>query len=461
MITARAFAGKRYAVLGLARSGAAVVEALLASGARVTAWDRQDVARAPFEGRCELADPLDADLRGYAGVIVSPGVPLNTHPIAEHAANYGVPVIGDIELFAQARAEMLPHKLVGVTGTNGKSTTVALLHHILQMAGLPSVLGGNIGDPILGQDPLAPNENGVGIYVLELSSYQVDLTFELDCDVAALTNITPDHLDRYDDYAAYAAAKERLFEMQSAANLAVFGSLEGPAGEIFKAQQKSRPENCAIAIKMAYLAPLQSQWPSLQGPHNLENAAIAVAIAEQLGVKPEQWRHALPRFQSLPHRMEIVAEDEGTVFINDSKATNTASSAPALAAYPPDPAINRGAPRVHWIVGGLAKEEGLGDCAARLSNVAAAYTVGEAGAMFADLIGPHAHVERCELISEAVSRAREAAKPGEVVLFSPACASFDQFRDYEKRGEHFRQLVGVLADCEVDCSAAYFKDEAA
>ncbi len=461
MITSQAFANKRYAVLGLARSGAAVVETLLASGAQVIAWDRQDVARDPFEGRCELVDPLQADLRGYAGVIVSPGVPLNTHPIAEHAANYGVPVIGDIELFAQALPQLPPHKVVGVTGTNGKSTTVALLHHILQMAGIPSVLGGNIGDPILGQKPLAPNENGVGVYVLELSSYQIDLTVELDCDVAALTNITPDHLDRYTDYAAYAAAKERLFQMQSTDNLAVFGALEGPAGAIYESEKSRRGDGRAFAVSLNDLAPMQSKWPTLQGPHNLENAAIAIAIAGELGVKPAQWQHALPRFQSLPHRMELVCEDDGVTFINDSKATNTASSAPALAAFPPDPAINDGAPRVHWIVGGLAKEEGLGDCAMHLGMIAAAYTVGEAGPMLANLIEPHAQVERCELVSEAVSRARDAARPGDVVLFSPACASFDQFRDYEKRGEHFRQLVGVFADRPDICAADTLKDEAA
>ena len=229
MITSSAFAGKRYAVLGLARSGAAAVEALIASGAIVTAWDRQDVARAPFEGRCDIADPLEMDLTGFDGLVVSPGVPLNTHPISEHAAKYGVRIIGDIELFAQARRDLLPHKVVGVTGTNGKSTTVALIHHILEMAGVPSVLGGNIGDPILAQDPLAPNEHGAGVYVLELSSYQIDLTYNLDCDAAALSNITPDHLDRYDGFAAYAASKARLFEMQSARNLAVFGSLEAPS----------------------------------------------------------------------------------------------------------------------------------------------------------------------------------------------------------------------------------------
>lgn len=451
MITSTAFAGKRYAVLGLARSGAATVESLLASGAEVTAWDRQDVARAAFQDRCELADPLEMDLTGFDGLVVSPGVPLNTHPITARAAKYGVRIIGDIELFAQARAELLPHKVVGVTGTNGKSTTVALVHHILNMAGLPSLLGGNIGKPILAQDPLAPSEHGVGVYVLELSSYQIDITYTLDCDAAALTNITPDHLDRYDGFDAYAASKARLLAMQSARYLAVFGSLEAPSSGIFRTEQGRRTEGRAMAANLDRLGHMQSEWPTLQGPHNLQNVAVAVALVEELGVTEAQWRHALPRFRNLPHRMEFVCEDEGVLYINDSKATNTAATAPALAACPPSDAD----PRVHWIVGGLAKEDGLGECEARLDHVAAAYTVGEAGPRLADLIAAKGvAVERCELVSEAVRRAQDAAKPGDVVLFSPACASFDQFRDYEKRGEHFRQLVGVMTDCAEDCSPA-------
>ncbi|MEL7317308.1 MAG: UDP-N-acetylmuramoyl-L-alanine--D-glutamate ligase [Pseudomonadota bacterium] len=449
MITSTAFAGKRYAVLGLARSGAAAVESLLASGAQVTAWDRQDVARAPFEGRCELADPLEIDLTGYDGLVVSPGVPLNTHPITDHAAKCGVPIIGDIELFALARADLLPHKVVGITGTNGKSTTVALVHHILQMAGLPSVLGGNIGEAILAQEPLAPNEHGSGVYVLELSSYQIDITHSLDCEAAALTNITPDHLDRYDGFEAYAASKARLFEMQSARHLAVLGTLESPCGAIYRAEQGRRVEGRAVTADVTALAELQREWPTLQGPHNLQNVSVAVALVEELGVTEAQWRHALPRFRNLPHRMEWIGEDDGVTFINDSKATNAASTAPALAAYPP----RATGPRIHWIVGGLAKEDGLGETEAQIANVAVAYTVGEAGPRFAELLEQRGvKVERCELVSEAVRRAQDATTRGDVVLFSPACASFDQFRDFEKRGEHFRQLVGVLADCEADGS---------
>ena len=411
-------------------------------------WDRQPHAREPFEGRCRLIDPLELDLTGFAGVVVSPGVPLNSHPIGPHTWQYGLPVIGDIELFAQARATLPPHRVVGITGTNGKSTTTALTHHILVTAGVPAVMGGNIGDPILGQEPLAANDKGVGVYVLELSSFQIDLTFTLDCDIAALTNVTPDHLDRYADFAAYAASKERLFQMQTGGTAALICDEDEPSRAIanrLAAQGKPMMRIKTADLNAACLA--EGRSPSLAGPHNAQNAAVAVAICRQLGLSDEQIAEGLATYPGLPHRMERVCEAKGVTYINDSKATNAASAAPALAAFPPEPAINGGSPRIHWIVGGLPKEDGLGACADHLGNVAAAYTVGEAGPMFADLLEGQVKVERCELISEAVRRAEETARPGEVVLLSPACASYDQFRDYEKRGHHFRQMVGVITGC--------------
>ncbi len=444
MITSPAFKGKRYAVLGLARSGAAAAEALIASGAEVIVWDRQPHAREPFKGRCRLIDPLELDLTGFAGVVVSPGVPLNNHPIGPHVWQYGLPVIGDIELFAAARASLPPHRVVGITGTNGKSTTTALVHHILAETGLPTVMGGNIGDPILGQAPLPES----GVYVLELSSFQIDLTFTLDCDIAALTNITPDHLDRYADFAAYAASKERLFQMQ-ATGTAIICDEDAPTTAI--AEGLETAGRVPVRVKTADLDAAglaDGRSPSLAGPHNAQNAAVAVAICRQLGLADAEIAAGLASYRGLPHRMERVCETGGVTYINDSKATNAASAAPALAAFPPDPAINAGAPRIHWIVGGLPKEDGLGACGDHLGNIAAAYTVGEAGPMFADLLEGQVQVERCELISEAVRRAAEAARPGDIVLLSPACASYDQFRDYEKRGVHFRQMVGAITGCE-------------
>ena len=433
MIVSSAFRGKRYAVLGLARSGMATVEALLASGADVTAWDRREGPREPLVGRATIADPLAIDLTGFDGIVLSPGVPLNSHPITEKARAAGVPLIGDIELFAQARADLPPHKVVGITGTNGKSTTTALVHHILKTAGVPTTMGGNIGLPILGQDPLPEG----GVYVLELSSYQIDLTQSLDCDVAVLLNITPDHLDRYDSYDAYAASKVRLFEMQSSLHLGFVGWDVVMAGLAPDPQTHRRGTYLGLdPLERG----LQAQWPRLQGPHNAQNAAAAYEACCWLGIDPNVVEEGLRTYPGLPHRMERLGEFGGVLFVNDSKATNPASAAPALAAWPPNP--NK---RVHWICGGLPKGDDLDECAPNFGNIAAAYTIGEAGPMFADILEPHMRVERCELLCEAVKRAVAAARPGDVVLFSPACASFDQFRDYESRGDSFRKLVAELA----------------
>jgi len=476
VITSRSWSGKRFAVLGLARSGAATVRALLASGAEVVAWDSDEGARdailpgtgrwqpqadggaSPQEGglrwnappsaspppprtgeELSFADPLTLDLTGFTAVIVSPGVPLNRHPIAGHAAKYGVPVIGDIELFAQARAELPPHKVVGITGTNGKSTTTALVHHILKTAGVPTTMGGNIGLPILGQEPLPEG----GVYVLELSSYQIDLTFSLDCDVAVLLNITPDHLDRYASFEAYAAAKVRLFEMQSREgygltwvddarkfalpdhqNISLFDEVfdyhfDDPAARIAK-----NPINSSEQI----------EWPTLQGSHNRSNAVAAIEVCDILGLATNQIRLGLRTFPGLPHRMERIRERDGVLFVNDSKATNPDSAAPALAAYP----------HVRWILGGQAKSADLDACRPHFGHVRSAHTIGAAGPMFAELLRPHLPVEECETLAIAVASAARVAEAGDTVLLSPACASFDQFANFEARGDAFRDLVEAL-----------------
>jgi UDP-N-acetylmuramoylalanine--D-glutamate ligase len=437
VITSSAFRGRRYAVLGLARSGLATVDALVASGAAVTAWDSMEEARAKVPQGVTLADPLEIDLSGFDGVVVSPGVPLNTHPIAAKAREAGVRVIGDIELFAQARADLPPHKVVGITGTNGKSTTTALVHHILKTAGVPTEMGGNIGLPILAQDPLPEG----GVYVLELSSYQIDLTFSLDCDVAVLLNVTPDHLDRYESFEAYVASKLRLFDMQSSGHVAVTTDPQ-TAETMFDDVLRHRSDGPGAAVIdgtfyfHGFDAARQRAWPALQGPHNLENAAAAIAVASALALCDDQAiEQGLRTYPGLPHRMERVAEKNGILFVNDSKATNPDSTAPALAAYP----------YIHWIVGGLAKTDSLGPCEAQLGHVRAAYTIGEAGPMFARLLDGKVPVSQCGLLGKAVNEAAVAALAGEVVLLSPACASFDQFRDYEARGEAFREAVGALS----------------
>ncbi|MBY0302916.1 MULTISPECIES: UDP-N-acetylmuramoyl-L-alanine--D-glutamate ligase [Sphingomonas] len=433
MIVARAFAGKHYAVLGLARSGAAAVRALLAGGARVTAWDN-DVVKCEVlldeVGREALAitDLEVIDLGDVDALVVSPGVPLNRHPLAAKARAAGVPIIGDIELFAEGRADLPAHKVVGITGTNGKSTTTALVHHILDTAGIPARMGGNIGLPILAQEPLPEG----GVYVLELSSYQIDLTQTLDCDVAVLLNVTPDHLDRYDGFEGYAASKARLFAMQSPAHLAVvdyeaeaeLGVLDGaPAG---------------LNVRFIDGVPLpgeQARWPSLQGPHNEQNAKAAVAVAEALNVPADAIERALESFTGLPHRMERIATLNGVAWINDSKATNPESAAPALAAFP----------RIHWIVGGKAKGADLDACAPYFDHVVRAYTIGDSGARFTAVLRGHMPVAEVETLDRAVKLAAQEAERGDVVLLSPAAASFDQFTDFEHRGQVFRALVEQMA----------------
>lgn len=441
MITSRAFAGKRYVVLGLARTGLATVDALHASGAQVIAWDTREEARDLVAGKARIADPLTIDLRGIDGLVVSPGVPLNRHPIADKAREDAVPLIGDIELFAQARACLPAHRVVGITGTNGKSTTTALIHHIIAQAGIPTRMGGNIGLPILGQEPLPEG----GVYVLELSSYQIDLTHSLDCDVAVLLNITPDHLDRYDGFAGYCASKARLFAMQSAAHVAVVATDDAPSRSIADAAT-----GMVVRVSASDIVPAdQAGWPALAGPHNAQNVAVARAACRALGIAEDIIASALATYASLPHRMQAVGTVNGVLYVNDSKATNAASTAPALAAYPPV----AGKARIHWILGGVAKTDHLDECAPYFPYVKHAYTMGESGHMFADLLRDHMPVDDSEMLSAAVRRAARVAEPGDVVLLSPACASFDQFRDFEARGDAFVASVAALGTSDGDADA--------
>jgi UDP-N-acetylmuramoylalanine--D-glutamate ligase len=470
VITAKAFAGKHYAVYGLARSGLATVEALLASGARVTAWDGKEQARARAPAGTEVADLDHADLPQFDSLVVTPGLPLNKHPIAARARAANLEIIGDIELFARARPELPSHKVVGITGTNGKSTTTALVHHILQTAGVPATMGGNIGLPILAQDPLPEG----GVYVLELSSYQIDLTQSLDCDVAVLLNITPDHLDRYESFEAYAASKARLFEMQSTEHSAVIVADDEPSRRLAEmaswgSTRRSRLISTAIgawggldAVSLCTSTQKrllgsdkatenmlligddihgdQSKWPTLQGPHNAQNVVAAVAVVYALitrhGMNAQERAlgSALETFPGLPHRMERVRDKDGVLFVNDSKATNPTAAAPALAAFP----------AIRWILGGQAKTDSLEECAPHFANVRSAYTIGEAAELFERLLSPHCEVKNCGKLDSAVREAAADAEAGDTVLLSPACASFDQFRDFEDRGDQFRELVGAL-----------------
>jgi UDP-N-acetylmuramoylalanine--D-glutamate ligase len=420
VIVSHAFHGQRYGVFGLARSGRFTVAALVASGADVLAWDDGEAARAAFEG--PLTDLNSADLGGLDAIVVSPGVP-HSAPIFGRAASAGVKVIGDIELFALARPALPPHRVVGITGTNGKSTTTALIHHILSEAGIASAMGGNIGLPIMAQAPLPAG----GVYVLELSSYQLEITHSLACEVAVLLNITPDHLERHGDMAGYAAAKARIFKMQAAGAAAIVGAA---------ANDEFTPAPGAVTIIEDVVAVGQAAWPALQGPHNLQNARAAIAATRALGLADADIAAGLASYASLPHRMERLGMRGGVLWINDSKATNPEATAPALSAYP----------RTHWIAGGKAKGADLDAVMPHLGGVVAAYLIGEAAPVFAPLLAGRLPVMQSGTLKRAVADAAAAAKPGETVLLSPACASFDQFRDFEHRGDCFRQLVEALPE---------------
>lgn len=454
MITARAWTGKRFGVFGLARTGRSVVDALAASGAEVWAWDDGEAARATLvqgrrpaldgaEGAVALVDLAAADLAGLNALVVSPGVPLNRHPLAGRARTTGVRVIGDTELFAQARFELPDAPVVGITGTNGKSTTTALIHHILRSAGIDARLGGNIGDPVLGEKPASRG----GAYVFELSSFQIDLTFSLGCEVAVLLNVTPDHLDRYDGMAAYAAAKERLFAMQGEGATAVVATDDEWTRAIARRVRgrlvevsAERPLERGVSVVDGYAFvdgdafARQRDWPALQGPHNAQNAGCAIAACLALGLAPGAIRDGLASFPGLPHRMELVATINGVRFINDSKATNAAAAAPALAAFP----------AIHWIAGGRDKGDALDALLPFMGNVRTAWLIGEAAERFGAILADHAPVLHMGTLERAVARAAAAARPGDVVLLSPAAASFDQFASFEARGAAFRAAVEAL-----------------
>jgi UDP-N-acetylmuramoylalanine--D-glutamate ligase len=312
---------------------------------------------------------------------------------------------------------------------------------------VPTTMGGNIGLPILAQDPLPEG----GVYVLELSSYQLDLTQSLDCDVAVLLNITPDHLDRYDSFETYAASKARLFQMQSSKHHAVFAGRDVTTERLCNDYNRERQGTVVWAETsfeeilgasvfdgeaMLYGAHVawQRHWPTLQGPHNAQNVGAAILIASALGLNKEVIGEALSTYPGLPHRMERICEKGGVAFVNDSKATNPTATAPALASFD----------RIRWICGGQPKTDNLDECAPHFGHVRKAYTIGEAAELFEKLLSPHISVKNCGKLDVAVREAAADAEAGDTVLLSPACASFDQFRDFEDRGDRFRALVGAL-----------------
>jgi UDP-N-acetylmuramoylalanine--D-glutamate ligase len=454
LIHVASFAGKPVAVLGLGKSGLATARALAASGAKVLAWDDNAAARdAASAAGVPLADLRSADLSDIATLVMSPGIPHSfpaPHDVAARAKAAGLELICDVELLARSRRDA---SFIGVTGTNGKSTTTALIGHILRLADRNIEVGGNIGTAALSLEPLGRD----GTYVIEMSSYQLELVPTALFDGAVLLNISPDHLDRHGGMDGYVAAKRNIFRGQKSPRFAVVGIDDdisasiyadlvdagdsivipisgqgGVQGGVYAQRGGLWDSRHGEPVRFAALA----ECPALPGTHNAQNAAAAAAVTLQLGVAHKVIADAMRSFPGLPHRQERVAERDGVVFVNDSKATNADSTAKALGCYP----------RIHWIAGGRAKAGGIESLRDFFPRIAKAYLIGEAADEFARTLGdvPHA---LCGTLDKAVAQAWDDARGADkgVVLLSPACASFDQFKSFEQRGDAFRDLARDIA----------------
>ena len=465
MIPVQGVEGQTIAVLGLGRSGKATAAALAAGGATVVAWDDGvDTRQAAAADGLTIADLTRDDAwAGVAALITSPGIPHlypRPHPVIAKAYAMGIPVDNDIGLFFRSYAtedwegfDRAP-RVIAVTGSNGKSTTTALIYHILSEAGRPTQMGGNIGTGVLSLEPAIDGE----VVVLELSSYQTDLARALTPDVAVFTNLSPDHLDRHGGPGGYFAAKRRLFA-EGGPDRAVVGVDEieglylanqlsmGPADDRVirvSAGQKLDGGAWSVFARKGHLAEYRKGRQAasidlravqgLPGAHNHQNACAAYAACRAVGLAPRDIEAAFHSFAGLPHRSQTVAEIGGVRYVNDSKATNVDAAAKALQAFD----------RIRWIAGGLGKEGGIAALAPHLGRVTKAYLIGHSARDFALEIGQTPY-EIVETMDAAVARAASEAQPGETVLLAPAAASFDQYPNFEKRGEHFTELVKAVA----------------
>ncbi|MDZ7907420.1 MAG: UDP-N-acetylmuramoyl-L-alanine--D-glutamate ligase [Gemmobacter sp.] len=464
MIPVQGFDGRKVAVLGLGRSGLATARALQAGGAEPLVWDDSAEARAKAEAEGFTCTDLmkQGAFDGVACLVTSPGIP-HLYPtpnkVIARALDLGIPVDNDIGLFfrsfgAADWAELdTPPKVICVTGSNGKSTTTALIHHILQVAGRPTQMAGNIGRGVLDIDP--PQEGEV--VVLELSSYQTELARALTPDVVVFTNLSPDHLDRHNGMGGYFAAKRRLFA-EGGPDRCVVG-VDETEGKFLAGQLAQGPEDDRV-IRISSGTKLEgfgwsvfarkgflAEWrrgrqmasidlrgvAGLPGAHNHQNACAAYAACRALGLAPKLIEGAFHSFAGLPHRSQLVGERGGVRFINDSKATNVDSAAKALQAFP----------KIRWIAGGMGKDGGIVALEPFLGSVVKAYLIGFSARDFALQLGATPYVI-AETMEQAVAQAAAEAEPGEVVLLAPAAASFDQYPNFEKRGEDFTARVQAL-----------------
>jgi UDP-N-acetylmuramoylalanine--D-glutamate ligase len=459
VIPVTAFAGKKVAVFGLGGSGLMSASALLAGGADVIAYDdnAQSVAKANAAG-IPTADLRNVDWSKFAALVLAPGVPL-THPqphwIVELARKADIAVIGDIELFCRERAKLAPGApFVAITGTNGKSTTTALIAHLVASAGLDAQLGGNIGTAILSLQP-----PGAGrVHVIECSSYQIDLAPSLDPSVGILINLSEDHLDRHGTMAHYAEVKERLVAGVPSSGTAIVGvdddwcraiadRLEQAGKRVVRISVRQELINGIYVVQQRIMrATASGVTPiaelggigSLRGQHNAQNAACAAAAALALGLEPPAIQAGLRSFPGLAHRMEELGRRGAVLYVNDSKATNADSAAQALACFSD----------IFWIAGGKPKTGGIESLRGFFPRIRKAYLIGEAADEFAATLSPGVPYEIDGTLDKALAAATRDAEastvPEPVVLLSPACASFDQYRNFEVRGDAFRDLVRAL-----------------
>jgi UDP-N-acetylmuramoylalanine--D-glutamate ligase len=461
MIDLAVLKGSSFVVLGLARSGLATVRALRAAGIDCVAWDDNVASRdAAAQVGARVADPATIDWSGITALVISPGIPSTLpvpHPVAVAARAAGKPIICDVELLARAQPEAT---FVAITGTNGKSTTTALIGHILQQAGLRCQVGGNIGRGALDLDPLGKG----GLYVLELSSYQLELLQTFRADVAVWLNITPDHIDRHGDVPGYVAAKKNIFLRQRTGDCAVIGVEDEPSREVEREMSArpgiacipvalDRPVANGISYRTGVLVDADgytvdfSDVLTLPGDHNGQNAACAWAVCRWLDVPREVIVTGMKSYAGLPHRQERVAAVGNIVYINDSKATNADATARALSSYDD----------IYWILGGQAKEGGVAPLTSYFDRIRHAFLIGEATELFAGQLEGKLPYSRCGDLQTALDAAhamaqREAQGEGKgpaVVLLSPACASWDQWKSYEHRGDAFRAMARALPGAEI------------
>ncbi len=454
MIRIPGYEHKRIAVMGLGVAGLPTVRALMASGAHVLAWDDGAESRnkAAAEG-IPIVDLMSADWDGVDTLVLSPGIPHTfpkPHPVAERARKADAAIVCDVDLLGRAEPDAT---YVGITGTNGKSTTTALIAHILKSAGKRIEVGGNLGPPVLDFAPLGKD----GIYVLEMSSYQLERTFSIAFDVAVLLNVSPNHIDRHGDLAGYVAAKARIFAGNGKTQTAIVGADDGESRRIADALAgrmrvlritREAPGPGMVGAEGTKLVDRSEgdarvvldlkEAPDLPGRHNAQNAAAAYAATRALGILADAIAAAMKSYRSLPHRLERVATIDGVVYVNDSKATSPEATVWALTSYE----------RVIWIAGGLSKEVGYDALIPYLPKIAHAFLIGKAAGEIAAFLATHGiPATMCETMERAVPAAHakaKAEKSAKVVLLSPACASFDQYRSFEKRGDDFRAQVKKL-----------------